>query len=395
MRAPRVASTVLVLLATLGSPIGGRTDTQPSPLQDALAAYLRDPTANARAFLDAARQEGGSVDPVHAIFLGDAALRIGRYRMATELFDAVRATGDPAFAGAAEIGLAWSALGRGRLTDAAQHFESAGSLNPQVEPFADFALALVAAANGAPDGPAALAAAAARPDIDPALREIAPLLDAYARYWTGDVEGAADAFTAFAVAHPDSRYTDDALYAAAQAKLHAGRRDEAQADLESLAADRRGRVGSSSRLLALDGRALLREGMRRDRELGTRILPRRLADLLDGDGSGMARAALAADERARAAHDAPDAHPARTARRGHDPHAATAATPSHRTGDRWSPDVGAGERPGVATVPPSDALPPDGRAHLPWRAIVAIAVMLVGVLLWLLGRTRTAPANSR
>jgi tetratricopeptide (TPR) repeat protein len=394
MRLPRAASVLLVLLATLGSPVAGRTAVA---LQDALTAYLHDPAANARAFLDVARREQGSIDPVHAVFLGDAALRVGRYRMATELFEAVRASGDAAFAGAAEVGLAWAALGRGRLGDASQHLETAGALNPWLERFTDFAAALVAAADGAPDGRAALAAAAARPDIDPALREVAPLLDAYARYWEGDVDGAADAFTAFAVANPDSRFADDALYAAAEAKLRAGRRDEAEADLEALATDRRGRVGSSSRLLALDGRALLREGMRRDRKLGTRLLPRRLADLLDGDGSGMARAALAASARARGeARGAADARRARAARRGRRrPHAGTTAAARHRAGDPLPGDTEAAERPGEVAVAPAHTPPSDRRARPPWRAILAIAALLVAVLYWLLARTRTAQLGSR
>src|SRR5262249_6083093 len=134
-------------------------------------------------------------------------------------------------------------------------------------------------------------------DPAPQVRDIAPLLDASAQYWAGDVAGAADAFTAFAVAHPDSRYADDALYAAAQAKLRDGRDAEAQADLEALAGDRRSFGPVSSRLVALDGRSLLREGIRRDRGMPTHTMPQRTADLRDGDGSRMARAALAARAR--------------------------------------------------------------------------------------------------
>src|SRR5262249_61021999 len=46
------------------------------------------------------------------------------------------------------------------------------------------------------------------------------------------------------------------------------------------------------RLLALDPRAVVREGMRRDRDLPIRTASRRLADLLDGNGVRLAQAAL-------------------------------------------------------------------------------------------------------
>src|SRR5262245_24617186 len=289
----------LLSLAPLPAPaisvIPQADPSPPSPQeQEALKAYLQDPTANAKAYLDAIRDENGVVRPLQALFLGDAALRLGRYRMATDVFEAVRDTGDPNFASLAEVGLAGAALGRGRLPDASEHLETAGELNPGLRSYTDVAGALVDAASGAPGGREELAAVLMRPDVDPEFRAIAPLLDAYSRYWAGDAAGAADAFTAFAVAHPDSRFADDALYAAAQAKLRVGRDAEAQADLEALAGDRRSAGPVSSRLVALDGRSLLREGMRRDRGMTIRNLPQRIADLLDGDGSRMARAALAA-----------------------------------------------------------------------------------------------------
>ena len=176
--------------------------------QDAVAAYLRDPGGNAKTFLDAARQQGGEVSPLQALLLGDAAIRAGRYRTASEFFMAVQ---DAGLASAAELGMAWASLGRGQLGDAYEHLSAAGSRDPTLRPMTDFAMAMVAAANGDPDARAALAAAEAQGGVDPALLEVAPLLDAYGRYWSGDAAGAADAFTAFAVAHPDGRFTDDAL----------------------------------------------------------------------------------------------------------------------------------------------------------------------------------------
>jgi tetratricopeptide (TPR) repeat protein len=356
--------------------------------QDAVAAYLRDPGGNAKTFLDATRQQGGEVSPLQALLLGDAAIRAGRYRTASEFFMAVQ---DAGLASAAELGMAWAALGRGQLGDAYEHLSAAGSRDQSLQPMTDFAMAMVAAANGSPDGPSALAAAEAQGSIDPALREVAPLLNAYARYWSGDAAGAAAAFTAFAVANPDSRFTDDALYAAAQAKLRAGRDDEAQADLEALAGDQPSKGRLSSRLIALDGRALLREGMRRDRGRPTRLFPRRLADLLDGDGVRLAQAALAT----RGAHDPTDA----TA--GGETPAAGAGHTSHvgapEAGHASSPPSGVtAGAPGTPARPaPQESATPSRAAQFPWTALFAIAGLLLLVALWWLARGRPDQVRSR
>ena len=352
--------------------------------QDAVAAYLRDPGGNAKTFLDAARQQGGEVSPLQALLLGDAAIRAGRYRTASEFFMAVQ---DAGLASAAELGMAWASLGRGQLGDAYEHLSAVGSSDPTLRPMTDFAMAMVAAANGAPDARAALAAAEAQGGVDPALLEVAPLLDAYGRYWSGDAAGAADAFTAFAVAHPDGRFTDDALYAAAQAKLRAGRDDEAQADLEALAGDQPTKGRLSSRLIALDGRALLREGMRRDRARATRLFPRRLADLLDGDGVRLAQAALVT----RGAGDAADA-PSGETRAG-------AGAAGHASQD--APEAsGPSSPPSGVAAPASGAAAPGGTsparaAQFPWTAVFAIAGLLVLLALWWLARGRPDQVRSR
>jgi len=357
--------------------------------QDAVAAYLRDPAGNAKIFLDAARQQSGEVSPIQAILLGDAAVRAGRYRTATEFFMAVQ---DAGLANAAELGMAWASLGRGQLTEAYDHLSAAGSVAPELRPFTDYAMAMVAVANGSRDGRTALAAAEAQENVDPALREVAPLLNAYARYWSGDAAGAADAFTAFAVANPDSRFTDDAVYAAAQAKLRAGREDEAQADLEALAGDQPVKGRLSSRLVALDGRALLREGMRRDRTRPIRLLPRRLADLLDGDGVRLAQAALAA----RGAHDESDA--------AADRHARVAGA---RDGGRWltrheEPASGAAPAhptqaaPGAGSPASEPASSPAHDARFPWSVLFSVGALIIVLALWLLARGgRPDQAGSR
>lgn len=393
MRPPRAASTVVLVLALAVQPARGDVPPLAPDVQAAVGAYLTDPVGTAQWFLETARAQIGPLHPAHAILLGDAALRTGRYRWATEYFESVREGGQgPALTSTAEIGLAWAALGRGRLADAYEHFANAGALNEQVRSLTDFAMALVAAADGAPDGPAALAAAAARAGLDPAFGEIAPLLDGYARLWAGDTAGAADAFTAFAVAHPDSRFADDALYAAAQAKQELGRADEAQADLEALAGDGRVHGRLSSRLGALDGRALLREGMRRDREMNTRLMSRRIADLLDGDGGRLARAALAARARRALAEDGevpPDLSAHRSAGgsewsaapRDGDPAHAGQVAPRQET------------RSGASTTAAAGATA--RAARFPWTIVLAVAALLVGIALWVFARDRDAPARSR
>src|SRR5262245_35554813 len=396
----RCALVLLLALALLPVPARGISVApagDPAPLspeeQQTLQAYLQDPSANAKSYLDAIRDESGAVRPLQALFLGDAALRLGRYRMATDVFEAVRDTGDPAVASLAEIGLAGTAPGRGRLSDASEHLAAAGELNPALRSYTDVAVALVDAASGAPGGREELAAVALRPDVDPEFRAIAPLLDAYSRYWSGDAAGAADAFTAFAVAHPDSRFADDALYAAAQAKQRAGRDAEAQADLEALAGDSRSSGPVSSRMVALDGRSLLREGMRRDRGMTIRNLPQRIADLLDGDGSRMARAALAA--RAREVVVTPEDGGAEAL----GAHGTAGETDSAPMDESGAPAAGAGagsarERP-VDGSPSSPAGAAERTARFPWGTVLTIAAFLAALGLWLRARARPEQMRSR
>src|SRR5262245_49257105 len=59
-------------------------------VQDAIGAYLRDPVANAKEFLATPRAPDDQLNPVQALLLGDAAVRVGQYRTASELFAAVR-----------------------------------------------------------------------------------------------------------------------------------------------------------------------------------------------------------------------------------------------------------------------------------------------------------------
>jgi len=388
--------TLLVAVVLVGATAVSSAPPPLSPTtQEAIANYLRDPVNGARGLLDAARQEPpGPLPPALAIMLGDAALREGSYRSAIDYFTSVRdQSADAYLSSVAEMGLAWAALGRGRTDDARDHFENAASLDPSQRSTTDFALALLDATNGSPDGWQALAAAAAASN-DPSLREVAPIAAAYARYWNGDVDGAIDAFTAFAVAHPDSRFADDALYAAAWAKRQAGLESEATQDLEALGDAPRDQRRTSNRLMELDGRSMLREGMRRDRGMQTRTLGRRLADLLDGDGVRLAQSALANPptdaERARRAQ-----RDARTARRQRRDKGTGAAEGLFGAGAVAQP---AGTETAVAGSSRADASHgaegAAGTARFPWRSTLAFAslAVLLGALA-LAARRRPGPTD--
>jgi tetratricopeptide (TPR) repeat protein len=350
-----------------------------SATQQAIIDYLRDPNSNGRRLLDAARQETAEVSPVHEILIGDAASRAGLYRMAATWYaDARERSVGPQLTGAAEFGLAWCALGRGAFDEARDHLAAAVAADAAQQPVSDFATALLAAAEGTTDA-RGLSAKVAATATDPTLREAIPLLNAYALYWSGDMLGAAAAFMSFAIANPDSRFTDDALYAAAVAKQQTGRTSEAREELEALAGDGHARGRVPMRLMELDPRAVLREGMRRDRERPFRFAPRRVTDLLDGDGVRLAQAAL--EDRGEEAQDpgrptkhhhrAPDAQPAADA-------APNAAAPPSQTATGSAP---------VRRAEPRDT-PAPAPAHehrFPWSTL-ALVVLLAGVASYLLAR---------
>jgi hypothetical protein len=127
--------------------------------------------------------------------------------------------------------------------------------------------------------------------------------------------------------------------------------------------------------------------MRRDRARATRLFPRRLADLLDGDGVRLAQAALVT----RGAGDAADA-PTGETRAG----AGAAGHASHAAPEASGPSS---PPSGVATRAPGAAAPggtsPARAAQFPWTAVLAIAGLLVLLALWWLARGRPDQVRSR
>src|SRR5262245_21363857 len=385
MSAFRSAAHLLVVLAALAA-VGPRrvqADAPPAPemsaTQQAIIDYLRDPNSNGRRLLDAARQETAEVSPVHEILIGDAASRAGLYRTAATWYaDARDRSVGPQLTGAAEFGLAWSALGRGAFDEARDHLAAAVAADPAQQPTSDFATALLAAADGTSDA-RGLSAKVAATATDPTLREAIPLLNAYSLYWSGDMLGATAAFMSFAIANPDSRFTDDALYAAAVAKQQTGRTSEAREELEALAGG--GQAGGRVRggVRARGPRAVVREGMRRDRERPFRFAPRRVPDLLDGDGGRLAQAAL--EDRG---EEAQDPGPAKHHHHGARAQAAADATPSD--GVAAPTQTATGPAPVRRTETPDTPAPAPAHDHrFPWSTLVLV-VLLAGVASYLLAR---------
>ena len=381
MSAFRSAASLLVVLAAVAAaePRRVQADAPPSPeVQEAIAAYLRDPNSNGRQLLDAARQETGELAPLHELLIGDAASRAGLYRTAAIWYADVRDRSvGPQVTGAAEFGLAWSALGRGAFDEARDHLAAAVAADAAQQPASDFAIALLAAAQGTADARGLSANAAAA--TDPTLREAIPLLNAYSLYWSGNMLGATAAFMSFAIANPDSRFTDDALYGAAVAKQQAGRDSEAREELEALAGGGHARGRVPTRLMELDPRAVLREGMRRDRERPFRFAPRRVTDLLDGDGVRLAQAAL--EDRDEEAQD--PGRPAKHHHRALGAQAAANATPSEVAAAPTETATGAAQ---VRRPTPETTAPAPARDHrFPWSTL-AVVVLFAVVGSYLLAR---------
>src|SRR5262245_738553 len=378
-RSPVCLLVVLAALAAVG-PRRVQADAPPAPelsaTQQAIIDYVRDPNSNGRKLLDAARQETGEVSPIHEVLIGDAASRAGLYRTAATWYaDARDRSVLPNVTGAAEFGLGWSALGRGALDEARDHLAAAAAADASLRSASDFGTALLAAAEGTADA-RGLSANVAATATDPTLREAIPLLNAYSLYCSGDLLGATAAFMSFAIANPDSRFTDDALYAAAVAKQQTGRTSEAREELEALAGDGHARGRVPTRLMELDPRAVLREGMRRDRERPFRFVPRRVTDLLDGDGVRLAQAAL--EDRGEEAQD--PGPPAKHHHHAPRKQAAADATPSDAAA---TPRQTAPAR--RAETPDTPAPAPAHDHRFPWSTLVLV-MLLAGVASYLLAR---------
>jgi len=155
-------------------------------------------------------------------------------------------------------------------------------------------LGLIAATGGTTESIALLDQIAVAPESPPALRMVARLGSAYARYWGRDYAAASAAFEAAAVEDPTGPLADDARYGAAWALYRSGDVEGALAGLRALAGTEEGENDShvGRALMNLEPRAVFRGSLRRYR--AARIGPphEQLLSLLDLDGVALARAAL-------------------------------------------------------------------------------------------------------
>jgi hypothetical protein len=371
-------ATIVILLTTT---LAGAAPAEPTAVperasglsvSDAVAAYLRDPVGGSSALLAATQgQPSEALGPMITMLVCDARMRRGHLDLAWSLAsDLRRHAPEPGTVALADVILALVLIMRGNLGEAIVHLDAATAANPGLHGDVDPAIGMLAAIRREPDGMARFTRSIGQSGADPAWHEMAPLLDAYARYWNREAADAGAAFTAFAVAHPNSRFTDDALYAAARAKLRAGLVDEARAELEDLAGDGPRPRRVSRRLLALDGHAIVADGVERDRTRSVRSLSRRMTDLLDGDGVELARAALA--RLRRRDDDAPETAPGpNQPETGSDPPTARSGEPTSPTAPGPPPPRGA-EAAAAGSVSPTH--------WLMWTALGL--VVLIAIVLW-------------
>jgi hypothetical protein len=227
--------------------------------------------------------------PPAVLILADSFTRSGQVRKASRLYAQVLKQAEPqqVWAQAARSGLAWTAVARGDLEGVRRHF--AEGSDGRTSNLSRVLVALLEAAAARTGAAETLARLAHDTSLDPTLREVATLGVGYAHLWAERYDAASSSFGAV----PDGRFSDDAAYGAAWARHVAGDDDAARAALETLAQTaptRHRRL--SRRLIRLEPAAVLRAGLQRYRELHVATDEAWLAEMLDGDGAQLARAAL-------------------------------------------------------------------------------------------------------
>jgi len=258
-------------------------------MQNALREYMGDEQVAG----DAMRVDPRlwpTLSPPAALVLADALTRKGRLRQASRVYRQVlRQAGDqPAWADAARSGLGWIAMAQGDLEDVRQYLGDGGTEGSRGR--GTVLLALLDAAEARPGAAAALERLGRDADVNPQLREVARLGVGYANFWAADYDAAR---RSFAVVR-DGRFADDARYGAAWSSHVAGDEDTARAELQDqvVRGSRPTRRRISKRLIRLEPRAVLRAGLWRYGDVHAGTDEAWLAEMLDADGSQLARAAL-------------------------------------------------------------------------------------------------------
>jgi phosphatidylglycerol:prolipoprotein diacylglycerol transferase len=285
------AMIILLAFAAASGPVRAAAST---PEVDAVVAYARDPLGSRRMLRRLEHDGPADASPLVLLAMADARLRSGQRRQATRLFSAVlaRDPGEP-WAGWARLGIGWSALVTGDVDGARPYLAEIGAAGTPASGLAKLLLALIDVHPGSPAASERCAAVAEDPAVDPMVRDVARLGEAYGRYWAGDYAAAAEVFDAFAERTSLPALVDDARYGAAWSRVRAGAPTAGTEALRALAAGaaRRGPAVSAA-LLNLDQQALLRAAFARYRRGPLRPPEDLLASLLDGDGRALARQAL-------------------------------------------------------------------------------------------------------
>jgi hypothetical protein len=304
-RSLRLAALPMLFLLSANA-AWGETSASASPSPDvrerwnrALGSYATDPARNRRTLLALRREGLENLPPYILLAMADSRLRTGNRAVARRLFQRVidRSPGEP-WVGWAHLGLAWLSMAAGQADEAGDHFRRVADSSSPSRDLARLALALLDAQTGRTrEARATFDALAERADVSVALRQVARIGGAYARYWSGEFGDAAEVFERAVAAAPDGPLADDARYGAALARWRTGARAEADTvlrDLADLGPSHPGGEAPSRALVWLERGALLRQSFHAYRRMPLRAPEEQLVHLIDHDGSVLARGFLKA-----------------------------------------------------------------------------------------------------
>lgn len=337
----------------------------------AIAAYAEDPRHNRRQLRALEHQREGDAPPLLLLAMADARLRAGQRRAAAALFEELlEAHPEEPFGTWARLGLGWNDLLADDVDGARSQFDDIASGSSRAGTFARLLVALIDASRGRRSAVETFDRIAIAGAETPALRDVARLGGAYARYWRADYAAAADAFERIGREIETPTLGDDVRYGAALARVRAGDRERGRAALRALAEEvRQSRGVPSQAMVELEPGALLRVGFERYRRGPLRPPEAQAAALLDCDGPMMARMALKR-------LDEPRDGPTRV----------STAAPRERTVRPVALEPRAPRRADSTRVAPDER-----PSHLPLVASIAVVLLAIAVVV---GR-RARPRPSR
>jgi len=363
--------------AAAAGPAAGGARAQPPAeapewAQDAVA-YLRDPRRNRRLIERFARRDPSTLHPLVQLLLADARFQAGQDRAAAALAERVAADLPDARGSSARMLLALIAFANGDAARLDELNETRARFAPPFGHAAALLGALAASARAPGEAATALERLAGDPAVGPGLRPTAQQAAGLAWLWAGDPDHATLRFDALAADRDAGVLADDARYAGAVTRWHAGARVEALDRLAALAEDAGGRrtAGVSRARLLLEREPFLRAAVGRLRRRPQRFAPPevQVTSIVDTDAAALARRALdllPADDPAPAAEGA-------MASAAADVPAPTASAAADGVPTRAS-DVPSQRRR-------SDQRGDDAARGLPWQVLVGTLVALVVVAL--------------